>query len=293
MTDSFLTRILGELQNISAGERLAFIKAEISKIDDPDQRELAETALFLGMSVGAPVPREHVVVLVHGIRTYAEWQERLAGALTDKGHENVYPVGYGFFDVLSFLCPIWTRRRPIDRVLREFRAIKTKHRDADISVVAHSFGTYILSQILEDATDVSLHRVILCGCIVPLKFRWDKVMARVKGVVINEVGTLDYWPVIARLVTWGYGASGTFGFKTSFVRDRFHNCGHSDFFEDDLMSKYWLPMLLDGQVVPSDWTRTRSRSSALVSFLSWLPLKSLLLIGAVTGVAVFAMHRVA
>lgn len=293
MTDSLLARVLGELQNKTAGERLAFIQNEIAKIEDPEQRELAETALLLGMHVGIPERRDHVIVLVHGIRTYAEWQERLAGVLADKGYELVYPIGYGFFDVLSFLCPLFTRRKPIERVLRELRAIKTKHRDADISVVAHSFGTYVLSKILEDATDISLHRVILCGCIVPLKFRWDKVVARVKGLVVNEVGTRDSWPVAAGLVTWGYGPSGTFGFKTTHVRDRYHNCGHSDFFEDELMARYWLPMLLDGQIVASDWTRKRTKASSALSLMSWFPLKSLLGIAVIGWLTVLALHRVA
>jgi len=97
--------------------------------------------------------------------------------------------------------------------------------------------------------------------------------------VINDAGTSDYWPVLASLLSWGYGASGAFGFKTICVKDRFHDCGHSDFFSDEHMQKYWVPFLVDGQVVTSDWTLSRPTPSKIISFLNWLPLKSFIAIG--------------
>ncbi|MGF6901879.1 hypothetical protein [Paraburkholderia sp. GAS348] len=274
-------RIAEQLPAMPTEARLPFIQAQLSAIEDPEQRELVEAALLVGMQLGFQRPPSSVVVLVHGIRTYAEWQERLADTLTAGGCDKVYPIGYGFFDVLSFLCPFFTRRRPIERVLRELRTIRSIHNDAEISVVAHSFGTYVLSKILDDATDLRFHRVVLCGSIVPLRYRWDKVVARVTGNIVNDAGTRDYWPVAASKATWGYGPSGTFGFKTAVIKDRFHNCGHSDFFADDLMQQYWVPFLLNGQLVPSTWARSRPRANAVLSFVSWFPIKSVIAIAVI------------
>jgi hypothetical protein len=158
--------------------------------------------------------------------------------------------------------------------LRELRTLRTKYPNADISIVAHSFGTYIVSQILSEETDIQIHRLQLCGSIISLKYRWDKVVSRITGKVVNDAGTSDYWPVMASLLSWGYGASGVFGFKTISVKDRYHDCGHSDFFSDEHMSKYWVPLLVDGQVVLSDWTSTRPSPGILINLLNWFPFKS-------------------
>lgn len=77
-------------------------------------------------------------------------------------------------------------------------------------------------------------------------------------------------------MTWGYGASGTFGFKTSEVKDRFHDCSHSDFFTAKHMRKYWVPLIVDGQVVLSSWSAKRPGPGFLMTYLNLLPLKSIL-----------------
>ncbi|QNB10309.1 alpha/beta hydrolase [Paraburkholderia tropica] len=291
MSSPLLPQILSQLQAIPADQRLGYIQAKLAEIPDEEERSLIEAGVLLGMHAGTSAPREHVVVLVHGIRTYAEWQERLAAHLTEAGFQHVYPIGYGFFDALRFLSPFFTRQQPIDRVTREIRTIKAKHGDVDVSVVAHSFGTYVMSKIFDDATDLRFHRVVLCGSIVPTKYRWDKVSDRIHGTVINDVGTRDYWPVIASKASWGYGASGTFGFKTATVKDRFHDCGHSEFFSDDLMSRFWVPLLQDGQLVPSAWTRTRPRAHSLLSMLSWLPVKTFAAAAIVLRATSLFVHR--
>ncbi|MYM85726.1 hypothetical protein GTP91_00875 [Rugamonas sp. FT82W] len=266
--------LLEKLELIPEENRLNFVKSEIRKIGDPREREIAETCVLAGMSLAKSAP-EKIVVLIHGIRTHAEWQERLAEQLNNVNNIRVYPVGYGYLDVLRFWCPLWTRREPIDKILRELRAIRTNHKNSEISVVAHSFGTYIISQILADATDVELQRLQLCGSIIHTKYRWDKVKYRIKGIVVNDVGTKDIWPVLASLITWGYGVSGTFGFKTSFVSDRYHNCEHSDFFDNAHMRKYWIPLIVDGQNVKSEWTGSRPSPGKLVTILNIIPLKTL------------------
>ena len=253
-------------------------KAEIRQILDSEEREVAESQLIFSANAGSTPIKEHVVVLVHGINTYAVWQERLARKLTTISGITVYPIGYGRFDFLRFLCP-FTRRFPINHVLEELRSIRIKHPTADISVVAHSFGTYIISKILSEESDIRLHRIQLCGSIIAHKFKWSKVASKISGLVVNDAGTNDYWPVVATMATWGYGATGTFGFKTCHVTDRFHKCGHSDFFNDHHLRKYWVPLIIDGYVKPSRWTAARSSPGWRISLLNVFPLKSLVGIG--------------
>src|SRR5207244_3865633 len=106
------------------------------------------------------------------------------------------------------------RQGPVQRVVRELRDLRASHPTARISVVAHSFGTYALVKALEEP-DIRLNRVILCGCIVPEEFRRARHEAQLGAdSILNDCGTHDIWPVLAKSLTWGYGATGTFGFGT-------------------------------------------------------------------------------
>jgi hypothetical protein len=157
-------------------------------------------------------------------------------------------------------------------VHRELRDIKADNPDADLVVVAHSFGTYIIARILESFPDLRLKRLLLCGSIIPRAFRWDRVKSQV-GDVVNDCGTHDIWPVLAQSVTWGYGASGTFGFGSSRVRDRFHKFAHSEYFNAAFVEHYWTPFLISGTVISSRWDVKRPAAPWWHSILAIFPLR--------------------
>lgn len=216
--------------------------------------------------------KSHMVVLIHGIRTQAEWAEMVAQTLSEIG-AICQPVRYGFFDLFRFIFPFWTRRGPIKRVLRELYDIQANNRDADISIVAHSFGTYALMKCLEQP-GLSLHRIILCGSIVSNDFRRALLRAKLSDdPILNDCGTADVYPILASAVTWGYGPTGTFGFGTTGVKDRFNRFGHSEFFSEDYVREFWLPFLDTGTILPSKIERTRSTTPYWQSVLSKLPLR--------------------
>jgi hypothetical protein len=267
---SGLKQFRRRLEGVPAEQRLSLIQHYLLAIADLEKRALTEAFLLLGL----PETKKQIVVLIHGILSHAVWQERLVHLLSE-AEIDAYAIGFGYLDLLKFWSPFFTRKSSINRVLRELRALRVKHPTADISVVAHSYGTHVVSRILDEETDIRIHRLQLCGSILPQTYRWDKALSRITGTVINDVGTRDIWPVIATLVSWGYGASGTFGFKTISVTDRFHRCGHNDFFTDEHVKKYWLPFLVYGEVVRSKWTQERPAPGWAISLLNWLPLKSI------------------
>jgi len=119
-------------------------------------------------------------------------------------------------------------------------------------VIAHSFGTYAIGRILKENPDIRLHRLVLCGAVLPTDFRWDQIRSRVDTDIINDCGIRDIWPVLAQSTTFGYGPSGRFGFGTPGVRDRFHNFGHGGFFEEKFVRAFWLPWFRMGQLVNSE-----------------------------------------
>src|SRR5262245_6668168 len=50
-----------------------------------------------------PKTKNEIVILIHGIRTAAEWQEMMRHRLRDALGVEVKPVRYGYFDIFSFL----------------------------------------------------------------------------------------------------------------------------------------------------------------------------------------------
>jgi len=198
-------------------------------------------------SQGMTTDRDHYVIIIHGIRTQAEYQTKLASEIEANPNFKAITLGYEYLDVLRFLT--WGRGKPVEAVARKIRDCGLMSpKPQKLSIIAHSFGTYIVSKILEKHTDIVFDKVIFCGSIVPATFKWDRYPHRFDTPLLNDCGMFDIWPVFAKFATWGYGPSGRFGFKSNRVRDRFHRFRHSDFFTGDFYNRYWKPFLEDGVI---------------------------------------------
>lgn len=235
---------------------LSELQQHLRSFQDANEREIAEMAAYLG-DLAQPSPRKHIVVLLHGMNTNAEWQEALAEPMRLETNLEPTVVGYGNFSPVKFWSPFFYRPGRIKKVLTDFRGIRERNPDADISIVAHSFGTYIVSKILDMASDLRFHRILLCGAIVDTDYDWSAVSDQFTEPVVNDIGRRDIWPSVAKNCTWGFGNSGAIGFQNSLVRDRHFTYGHSGFLNVAHMRKYWLPYLLDGRVVTSKFSLKR------------------------------------
>lgn len=217
---------------------------------------------------------EHVVVLIHGIRCHASWAEMVAQVLKAGAGVKVNPIRFGYFELFRFLCPLLTRRGPVNRIIRELQDLRAENPESKLSVIAHSFGTYGIVQALKIDPNIRLHRVILCGSVVKNSFRRARFRAQIDGDdILNECGSQDVWPPLAQSVTWGYGATGTFGFGTSGVRDRYHKCGHSDYFKREFVQEWWLPFIDAGEIRPTGWESERPPTPYWISLLAWFPIR--------------------
>jgi pimeloyl-ACP methyl ester carboxylesterase len=196
--------------------------------------------------------QRHVVILVHGIRDFALWQSNIRSALEEEGFKSE-PTNYGRFNLVQFLIPIpYFRNQAIDAVWNQIKIIKQNNDQALLSVVAHSFGTFVVARLIQKKFDIKFHRVIFCGSVVKYSFPFEQFQGRFLEPIINEVGTRDIWPAIAESVTLGYGSAGTYGFRRPLVRDRWHNGASHGYFLDPVFCKtLWIPFLRDGTIVPA------------------------------------------
>lgn len=278
MTDS--SALFDDLQkefiNIPEEKRIEHIQLRLSAIDNQEEKKIVEGAFLFLLNTGMlkTYVKPVLVAMIHGIRTQAEWYDDFKNFVESNSSVTVKPIKFGFFNAVAFWLPIFTifRRLKIKHVTKKMRLLRRDFPDHKIVIVAHSFGTYITAKFLKNEADFDIDRIILCGSIVPENFDWDVLPNYPRnGSVINDIGTKDLWPVLAKTSTFGYGASGSLGFNTPSIEDRYHEMAHSDFFTEELFRDYWLPFILDGEIVKSPSTTNRKTKSYYISLLSLFP----------------------
>lgn len=115
------------------------------------------------------------------------------------------------------------------------------------SVVAHSFGSYIIGYGMLKHPDMKFDKVVFCGCILPTDFDWPLLISRDQvNYIRNEYGKRDFW---ARIVRWFVPRAGDSGFRgfdlvsSVLEQQRFDDFIHSDFFHDRHIRAHWIPFL--------------------------------------------------
>lgn len=232
---------------------------------------------------------KHVLVLVHGIRTRAPWQITLQNA-AQSANFRVVLTNYEYYDAIRLLLPVpYFRNAAVNRVWRLVRDTRVRYPKAQLSFLAHSFGSYIVAEILKREFDFKAHRIVFCGSIVKYDFPFDEVAGKFTSPLINEVGSRDPFPALAESVTWGYGSSGTFGFRNPRVTDRWHELSHSDFMTPEFFAAFWRPFFEHGVERPADAVPTPP--PLWIRFISVFKLRWLLLAGAMLAIAYFALRE--
>ena len=191
----------------------------------------------------------HLVVLIHGIRDFGEWEELVKAKLAELPNTVVLPLGYNYYDPIRFLLPGMFQTGPQQIIaggIRQKREeLRNDYQDVKVSVIAHSFGTHVIAGILREAGDITLEYLILCGSVLPRLYDFDKNKGRVENMIVNDVGCRDVWPIFAKICTFGYGAAGTFGFQRSGPQNRYFDHGHGGYFSDRFIDDYWVSIFRD------------------------------------------------
>jgi len=192
--------------------------------------------------------KKRVLITVHGIRTYGAWQNVISNTIneysTEYRHEH---FNYGFFDLISFFIP-YLRKRKEEHISKRVTACLKNNNDYDISILAHSFGTLIAKNAIQNY-DGNLDTIIFCGS--PLKSNTDLSMIVNKSKrMINECGISDIILILSKIFVLGLGDAGRKGFiqETSdkFI-NRYHVGGHSLYFDEKDEYKFirdkWVPLM--------------------------------------------------
>jgi WD40 repeat protein len=201
----------------------------------------------------------HLVVTVHGIRTFGGWQERLEVLLRATDPEiNVINYKYGYFSVVAFLVPFlrWLVVRRFRIFLQE---ISSDHNWDRIDLVGHSFGTHIIGWALYQLSHSSsspIHTVLLAASVLKSGFPWNNILRGTIKRLVNDCSTRDNILLMSQLGVLFTGMAGRLGFNGGTgrnFRNRFFDWGHGGYFlqgglpYDSFMQRYWVPLLTTEQ----------------------------------------------
>jgi pimeloyl-ACP methyl ester carboxylesterase len=230
----------------------------------PPQRLYVQTIITRSFASSSNAPphddnttQTRVVILLHGLEARGEWYQkfraRLAADLSDEEMKHLQisePRYQRMGRVQGGLRAVLNRSTPISEVAEHIRDTCKFFGIARPHIIAHSYGSYIVSEILKRHSDIYFGHIILAGCVVRRAYPWCRFRFEDRYTcATNDCGTLDRVPLRAKLLG-RLGDAGVEGFNSVCVVDRyFNNIGHSDFFTDKFDIKYWTDILLYDRIL--------------------------------------------
>jgi len=193
-----------------------------------------------------------LLVTIHGLLSTAKWNTEIAPIVS--GQNWIFaPYIYEDNDA-SLLIDSKSRKTQVDN-FREWLYDQFSRYQTPVSVIAHSFGTYILASYItgfEEFLPVQLNTIILTGSIINSDFDWNKHKGSKVARVRNEIAPNDQWVKHMPKVKWIdadplYGNSGVTGFHkgcsilTESKNDIFD---HNNVIRRDVLERHWLPYLM-------------------------------------------------
>jgi hypothetical protein len=206
------------------------------------------------------------VFLLHGIKTRGKWQKDVSPLLSAQGLIPV-PLDFGNFGARQLVWPP-ARKKKRQWLLDEYTRECDRLRCETPSIVAHSFGCYLVASVLKKYSQVRFDRIVFCGSIVHPGYPWAGLAAhgQVKSV-LNQYGGQDFWAWVVQWAVEDAGPSGYSGFAApaAVLHQQNHSeFEHSDYFYDLNYKQNWIPFLLgnpppavttspDGWQAPPNW----------------------------------------
>lgn len=205
---------------------------------------------------------KYLLVTVHGIRTFGQWQNRLAALVKRKSPDiAVENFSYGYFSVFAFWFPP-LRWLAVRAFRRDLIKILSRYPGRMLCIVAHSNGTFLVAKALQQAPEMRdrIDTIILSGSVLRSDFRWGDLIAQLNiRRVVNDCGISDNVLLLSQffvLFTGMAGRLGVRGMTGTVLVNRYFNGGHSLYFEnlgrpsDDFMQLHWLPLIAATDPVP-------------------------------------------
>lgn len=197
-----------------------------------------------------------IVISLHGIRTYGHWQNEFSSFIQDKTeHIEYHPFKYGFYSAIFFFIPIIRHIKAIF-IIKLIKKIIDENQDKEVYIFAHSYGTYVVSKLIElNKFEKKINTLFLCGSVLPSSYDVVGKLSPKVNKIMNDCATKDYVLVANKIFVPFLGDSGRVGFNgvnNNKLCNRFFKGGHSLYFDkvnshENFMERYWMPYLIDNK----------------------------------------------
>lgn len=219
---------------------------EIVQYPDDETLEIIQR-MYFNRHLVERKPEPRALITVHGIRSHGEWSAEVCHIASSNGWI-VAPFSYGYTNATVFLNAI-QRRKIVDQFRAHIYEIATLY-GAEISVIAHSFGTYVVMKYLLgfDEPPIGIDTLIMTGAVLDEALNLEELYGRA-AFVINEVAPNDTIVVAPRLFRFSdklFGQAGRKGFAASSDRldqRRSTIFDHNNVIRRDVVVQRWMPRL--------------------------------------------------
>lgn len=200
--------------------------------------------------------REGVIVSIHGLLSRAEWNKEIAPIASSEG----WIVAPFIYDTNKpDLLFVNGKRNKVVDDFREWIYDLSKKYEHNISIIAHSFGTYIIGAYLEGFEEkefppVSFDSIVLTGSILNSNFDWEKHRGRSVGRIYNNIAPNDEFVKYMPKNDWKkrigmsplFGQAGVDGFNqvTDMVTQSTNPIfSHTNTIRRDIIESKWMPFI--------------------------------------------------
>lgn len=198
--------------------------------------------------------REGIIVSVHGLLSRAEWNKEIAPIASAEGW--IFAPYIYDTNTPDLLFNNVKRNKVVDD-FREWIYDLKKRYDHNISIIAHSFGTYIIGAYLEGFDEkefppVSFDSIVLTGSILNSNFDWEKHRCRGVGRIYNNIAPNDEFVKYMPKNDWKklmgmsplFGQAGIDGFNhaTDMITQSENAIfSHTNTIRRDVIESKWMP----------------------------------------------------
>lgn len=156
---------------------------------------------------------KNVIVTIHGIRKGDTMQQLRVLISEDKLFEDciIEGIDYGYVRALVNYIP-FVRRLTTKYIISFLRRISYQYPYAQITVIAHSNGTWAVGRALEKGrreAKFNINKLVLFGSVLKRKFDWN----RFKAIKVYNFYSSNDKVVLLAKPFYGMGWSGRYGFK--------------------------------------------------------------------------------
>ena len=197
-----------------------------------------------------------ILVSIHGLLSRAEWNNEIA-PIASNDDWIFAPFTYET-NKPDLLFRPGKRSKVVDN-FREWIFDLQRRFEGDISIIAHSFGTYIVGAYLEgfdngECPPVTFNSIVLTGSILSKNFDWEKYRGLSVGSVYNTIAPNDefvkFMPSTELRKYIGmsniFGKAGIEGFESTspmLTQTDYNILNHTNSIKRDIIETKWMPYL--------------------------------------------------